>query len=157
MNNISFTHNMDEEMEFLNKYTNVVHNAKQFALKKSANVVKDATISSFKKTGIHYGPNPLYSDTLIDGIRTSRVFADTIKVHIMGTRSKKSGTFRLRFFENGTKDRYQTTYKGHPLKKKRKIGHIGAYNFFETAKSSSISDAEQKFTEMFDKYIEKNS
>ena len=157
MNSVTFKHNMNEEMEFLNKYTDIVHNAKQFALRKAANVVKDATISSFKKTGIKYGPNPLYNDTLIDAIRTSKIFADTVKVHIMGVRSKKSGTFRLRFFENGTKDRYQTSYNGQPLKKKRKLGHIKAYNFFESAKAGAIREAEQTFTEMFDKYIERNS
>jgi len=157
MNSLTLTHNTDETLDFLNRYTDVVHNAKQFALRKAANVIKDETISTFKKTGIHYGRNPLYSDTLIEGIRTSKINADTIKVHIMGVRSKKSGTFRLRFFENGTKDRFQKTYNGKPLKKKRNLGHINAYNFFESAKSSSINKAEETFTEMFDKYISNNS
>ena len=51
-------------------------------------------------------PNPKYSDTLYDGVRIGvqqdSDFRWFVKVHVLGSRGKTSGTFRLRFFEGGT-------------------------------------------------------
>ena len=47
-------------------------------------------------------PNPKYTDTMYEGVRMSVSQGDDFKwyfkVHILGTRKKTSGTFRLRFF-----------------------------------------------------------
>ena len=47
-------------------------------------------------------PNPKYTDTMYEGVRMSVTQGDDFKwyfkVHILGTRKKTSGTFRLRFF-----------------------------------------------------------
>lgn len=68
-----------------------------------------------------------WGNTLKKGIRT-KVF-----------RSKKAGiihikgNFKLKFFEGGTKVRYNKTWRGKELKKNRKTGHIKQTNFFSKA------------------------
>lgn len=133
--------------------------AKISALKHSAKVLKDSATDAFKSSGISNNPNPKYNDLLSDAIRISRVdeVDSAIKVHIMGVRSKGSGTFRLRFFENGTKERFQSQLKGKPLKKKRSLGQIpnGKYSFFDTSIARSESNAVSAFNETLQKYIER--
>lgn len=99
--------------------------------------------------------NPLYSDRLVDAVkirakndRDSQTGVIIGKIHVMGSQKKGSGTFRTRFFEGGTKDRYQKTYKGRPLRKKRYIGKLDAKYFFRSGQdgvqdtvSSEISNA----------------
>jgi len=158
MSSLLVKYDANDTIEFLDNFTDVVYKAKSAGLRRAAKVVKDETISEFKKTKIKYDPNPKYKDTLIEGIRTSGVIdGDTIKVHVMGTSSPGSGTFRLRFFELGTKERYTNTYKGHALKKPRRLGKIKPKRFFETAIGTSEAKASQAFTEAFDKYIERNN
>ncbi len=134
----------------LNGFGEEFHKAKIKALKAGGMVLKKAAQSGFTSSGISNTPNPKYSDLLSDGIRMTKVdeVEDKLKVHIMGVRSKQSGTFRLRFFENGTRDRYQQTYKGQPLKKKRFVGRIkdGKYSFF----NSSIDAAQGEATSTFE-------
>lgn len=83
--------------------------------------------------------NPMYNDRLVDAVkirakndRDAESGVIIGKIHVMGTQKKGSGTYRTRFFEGGTKDRYQKTYKGRPLKKKRYIGKIGPLGFFQS-------------------------
>ena len=47
-----------------------------------------------------------YSDTLIDAIGFSKVDGASLNVNAMGNRKKRSGTYRTRFFEEGTVNRY---------------------------------------------------
>lgn len=77
--------------------------------------------------------NPKYSDTLLDAVRFSKNDKTTgvRVVHAYGVRDSGSGTYRTRFFNEQTKDRYQKTYKGEKLKKKRYLGHVGGTMFFE--------------------------
>ena len=83
--------------------------------------------------------NPLYTDRLVDAVRIrakndrdSQSGVIIGKIHVMGSNKKGSGTFRTRFFEGGTKERYQKTYKGRPLRKKRYIGKLNAKYFFRS-------------------------
>lgn len=148
----------DETIQFLDNFTDVVYKAKASALRKAAKVVKDATVNAFKATGVSYAKNPKYNDTLIEGVRTTAIKdGDTIGVHILGTRASGSGTFRLRFFEHGTKERVAKQYNGKPLKKPKKLGKIPPKKFFEAAQTSSLGAAEQAFTQQFDKFIENNA
>lgn len=97
--------------------------------------------------------NPDYKDTLMDAVRRGKPHDGEVKVHILGTQSKGSGTYRLRFFEYATK-RYQTKIKGKTLKKKHYIGTLEKYNgFFQQGWNSARSDVEQKMKETHDKYI----
>lgn len=77
--------------------------------------------------------NPKYSDTLIDAIGFTKVDGASLNINAMGNRKKTSGTYRTRFFENDTRDRYQKSYKGQKLKKKRFLGHITGTHFFKNA------------------------
>lgn len=95
--------------------------------------------------------NSDYKDKLIDAVRKSKPHDGEIKVHIMGTQSKGSGTYRLRFYEYPTK-RYQTTKNG----KKKFAGSLAKYNgFFQQGWNDGKSDCESKMQEAYDKYIEK--
>lgn len=143
--------------EFLSDYTDIVHKASQAALRKGIRLLKDAALRGLNSSGINIGRNPKYSDTLREGIRTTGIRDDdSIYVHILGSRAKTSGTFRLRFFESGTKERYAKTYKGEPLKKKRYLGKIpqGKYSFFESSVTAAQSSAISVFNEQLNKYIE---
>jgi len=97
-------------------------------------------------------PNPKYSDTLYDGVRISvqqdSDFRWFVKVHVLGSRGKTSGTFRLRFFEGGTiprktKNAY-TDKLGRTYPAGQNRGQLRAYNFFSsavTAKQSEVIEA----------------
>ena len=92
-------------------------------------------------------PNPKYSDTMYDAIRMKVYQEDDFrwyfKVHILGTRKKTSGTFRLRFFEGGTaprKTRYEYTDKlGRTYPAGQNRGSLRGTNFFSSAVSASES------------------
>jgi HK97 gp10 family phage protein len=76
-------------------------------------------------------------------------------VHIMGTQTSGSGTYRVRFFEKGTKERYAKTYKGQPLKKPRYLGAIKPAWFFRSANQTIEPQLERIYIEEIDKTIQK--
>lgn len=94
-----------------------------------------------------------YSDTLVDAIRVGAIDGGTITIHTMGNGAKDSGTYRTRFFEGGTKPRYQKTRNGVKLKKKKSIGKISPLGFFGTAVQTSQGQAFQRMQEILDNYI----
>jgi HK97 gp10 family phage protein len=121
------------------------------ALYSGAAVIKDQArknfVSSMPKSTI---PNPKYNDLMVDAIRNTRSLGDEVTVHTMGTRATGSGTYRARFFEGGTKDRYQKTYAGIPLKKKRYLGHVKPLHFFSSAVTSTQSLVIQAMNKVID-------
>lgn len=106
------------------------------------------------------------SDKLIDGVRTikykySEVIGEaTTGVHILGTRKKNSQTYKLRFFEGGTGQRYIGKHKrtsknglsynvsGH------KVGKISGKVFFAQAISSESGKAPTYIEESIKKALE---
>ena len=112
--------------------------AEKRALYRAAYALRDrlrqSLVSSIPKAASH---NQKYTDTLVDAIGFTRVDGASLNVNAMGNRKKGSGTFRTRFFENDTKDRYQKTYKGQKLKKKRFLGHITGTHFFSNTVDNS--------------------
>lgn len=89
-----------------------------------------------------------YSDTLYEGVRMGvqqdSDFRWFLKVHILGSRKKTSGTFRLRFFEGGTvprktKNSY-TDSLGRVYPAGLQRGQLRAYNFFSSAISAKQSE-----------------
>lgn len=93
-------------------------------------------------------PNPKYSDTLYDGVRIGvqqdSDFRWFVKVHVLGSRGKTSGTFRLRFFEGGTvprktKNAY-TDKLGRTYPAGQNRGQLRAINFFSSAVSTKQSE-----------------
>ena len=77
----------------------------------------------------------------------------SININAMGSRKKGSGTYRTRFFENDTKDRYQKTYRGIKLKKKRFLGHITGTHFFSNAVSQNESQAVNLMRDVISEYV----
>lgn len=109
--------------------------------------------------------NPKYSDTLYDGVRMSvqqdSDFRWFLKVHILGTRKKTSGTFRLRFFEGGTVPRKTksgyTDSLGRAYPAGLNRGQLKSYNFFSTAISSKQNELIEAIGENLIEEIEKIS
>lgn len=112
--------------------------------------IRESLISSVPKATTH---NPKYDDTLADAIAFTRVDGASTTVHALGNRKKGSGTFRTRFFEGGTKDRYQKSYAGVKLKKKRNLGHIGPTHFFSKAVEANRNYVVQLMDEVISKYV----
>lgn len=81
---------------------------KKKALNKAGGAIKKTVKEKFKtELPTATKRNPNYNDRLIDAVRSSKVKEKglgelLLKIHVMGTRKKGSGTFRARFFEKGT-------------------------------------------------------
>lgn len=132
----------------------VMPRAERSALSKAASVLKKHIRNSMNNAmSAARKRSPKYTDRLIDAIRSTKFKDGAITVHIMGTRKTGSGTFRTRFFEKGTKDRYAKTYKGKPLKKPRYLGKIKPLRFFAQAVSSSKTEVSDTIQNQLDKYI----
>ena len=69
-------------------------------------------------------------EPLVDAIRQTSFNNGHVKVHIMGANQAHSSLFIARFYEGGTKKRYQKTLHGKKLRKPRYIGAISAKHFF---------------------------
>ena len=96
-----------------------------------------------------------FSDRLIDAVRITKPHDGYIKYHILGSRSKNSGTFRLRFFESA-KMRYQTKINGIKLKTRRKLGSLAKYNgFFARGVAASQAQLQPTMQAALEKYIKK--
>lgn len=99
--------------------------------------------------------NPKYSDTLVDAVRFTSPDGASVNINAMGNRKPSSGTYRTRFFEDDTRDRYQKTYKGQKLKKKRYLGHITGTHFFKKGVDANKDTAVRLMEEVLSEYIEK--
>ena len=152
-------------LDTFNKFAELTAQEMTRATKKAVNraaaELKSTTLSELQSTGISNAPNPKYTDTLYKGIRmrkAGKVMYDEdvySVVHVLGSRDSGSGTFRLRFFENGTQDRYQQSIHGTPLKKPRYVGKIKPEKFFARANSSIEGQLSTIYMEEIDKAIEK--
>ena len=130
----------------------VMPKAEKSALRRGATVIKNAAKKNFRALGLKKSSKSKYSDRLIDAIRSSKPNDGQIIVHTMGTRKSSSGTFRTRFFEAGTQERFYKTKTG----KKKSIGRIKKFNyFFTTAVAQTQNDVVKKMDEAITKYIEK--
>lgn len=86
---------------------------------------------------------------------------DGVRIHIQQTWTKKwNPSFLLRFFEGGTKMRWNKKVKrgrlkGHALKKKRYTGKIVASKFFSRAVEAKKQTAEDKLEYYLIRHIER--
>lgn len=76
-----------------------------------------------------------------------------LKVHVMGTGRSESKTFRFRFLEKGTTDRYAKTLNGKALQKPRYLGSIQPRRYF--AKAVNSIDIQPIYLKEIQKTIEK--
>lgn len=147
--------------EFSELTSSEMSKAVKRALNKAAATLQQTTktnLSSLVKSDT--GGHGKYNDRLRDGVRRSgaKGFYDeelTAVVHIMGTQATGSGTYRLRFLEKGTNERYAKTYKGQPLKKPRYLGQIKPRWFFRDANQTIEPQLEKIYMEEIDKTIQK--
>lgn len=85
---------------------------KRRALTKAGNIIRKEAKNTFKaKLPAAGRKSRWYNDKLIDAVRFSKMQTNglgelSLVVHTMGSNKKGSGTFRARFFEKGTQDRY---------------------------------------------------
>jgi len=108
MNETGLTTNALEVFEQFREFNlKEMRKATKTALRKGAQVLSKNTKKQLRqKLRAASKRNPKYNDRLIDAVRYSVDRKGNLaKVHIMGTQKKGSGTFRLRFFERGTKIR----------------------------------------------------
>lgn len=133
------------------------------AVSKIRNRTRSLIKSSFKKS-----TSSKYNDTLAEGARVSKYKESSLVgeaiagAHIMGIRKKGSGTFRLRFFENGTAKRF---VKDHDRKNRKNggkhkvkghtTGRIKGKGFFKSAAASEISKATSIIEQELNKAIDK--
>ena len=112
--------------------------------------IRESLVSNIPKATSH---NPKYTDTLVDAVGFTKVDGASLNINAMGNRKKGSGTYRTRFFENNTKDRYQKTYRGIKLKKKRFLGHITGTHFFSSSVSQNESQAVNLMRDVISEYV----
>ena len=136
---------------------------KKRTISKAAAKLKRDVKKSFKtKLPFAQDKNPKYNDKMLDAVRTSKVEDNglaelKIKVHVLGTRKKGSGTFRARFFEGGTKERTMSPYVdklGRHYVNTRSTGHIQALNFFKET-ISNLNPTEQQIHQDLEEQINK--
>lgn len=147
--------------EFTNLTSTQMSRAIKRALNKAAAQLQSQTksnLSSLIKSDT--GHNGKFSDKLVDAVR--RVGANgaydqelSAVVHIMGSQASTSGTYRARFLERGTNERYAKTYKGQPLRKPRYLGQIRPRWFFRSANQQIEPQLERIYMEEIDKAIQK--
>jgi hypothetical protein len=112
---------------------------------------KESLISKLPKATQH---NPKYKDTIADAVRFTKVDGASLKIHALGSGETGSGTYRARFFEEQTKDRYQKTYNGVKLKKKRYLGHVGPLHFFKPTMETNMPEAINMMQDIMEEYLE---
>lgn len=102
--------------------------------------------SSFTKST---NRNPKYNDTIAEGLRMrigkNTEFETEAIVHVMGTRKSGSQTYKLRFFEGGTKERT----KGHSR------GRIQPMYFFQSAVNQTNGEVQDIMRNELEKYLAK--
>lgn len=95
-------------------------------------------------------------EALIDAVRQSKVHGNTTTVHILGAGGKGSPLFIARFYELGNfrkSPRYQKTYRGKKLKKKKRLGDLPAYHFFGPTVDQYLNNTLKIMGNVFEKYI----
>jgi hypothetical protein len=127
----------------------------KYALYKAAAFLRDevrkSIISNVPKSTVR---NPKYNDTMADAARFTRVDGASLTVHALGTPASGSGTYRTRFFEAGTVERFHKKRNGIKLNKKKSVGHITGTHFFESAIEANRSTAQQIMADVITKYVQ---
>ena len=143
---LAFECNYAEVFEDFRKLTvDEMHKALRKGVSKALNKIKKDAQSNLSANynGVNT-LNPKYNDTLIEGIRVTKIKTDehgiiegVVRAHSNGKHG--SGSYRLHFLEKGTKDRYVTSMNGKPLRKKAYRGRIVARQFFKPAVDETVA------------------
>lgn len=117
------------------------------SIREALNILRKKAIANLKGVTTKIDKKDQYNNTLRKGIKL-KVYPEDLEgiVHIMGN-------FKLKWFQNGTVDRYAKKYKGKPMKRKRFTGKIDASKFFTNAKSQTESAVFNKLNERIQQNI----
>lgn len=117
------------------------------SIREALNILRKKAIANLKGVTTKIDKKDQYNNTLRKGIQL-KVYPEDLEgiVHIMGN-------FKLKWFQNGTVDRYAKRYKGKPMKRKRFTGKIDASKFFTNAKSETESAVFNKLNERIQQNI----
>lgn len=117
------------------------------SIREALNILRKKAISNLKGVTTKIDKKDQYNNTLRKGIKL-KVYPEELEgiVHIMGN-------FKLKWFQNGTVDRYAKRYRGKPMKRKRFTGKIDASKFFTNAKSQTESAVFNKLNERIQQNI----
>lgn len=117
------------------------------SIREALNILKKKAIANLKGVTTKIDKKDQYNNTLRKGIQL-KVYPEDLEgiVHIMGN-------FKLKWFQNGTVDRYAKRYRGKPMKRKRFTGKIDASKFFTNAKSETESAVFNKLNERIQQNI----
>lgn len=161
--------------EFCSLTQKEMYSATRRALRAGAKQLQAATRANAvagmkKRDNPHYyrGKLKIYNDKIEDAVRLSKIEKDfgselSQPVHVYGTRDENSGTYRFRFLEKGTKERFAKTYtvkKGGKterkvLKKPRRLGAIRPRWFFKNAQTQVYPSLPSLYIAEIDKAIQK--
>lgn len=117
------------------------------SIREALNILRKKAIANLKGVTTKIDKKDQYNNTLRKGIQL-KVYPEELEgiVHIMGN-------FKLKWFQNGTVDRYAKRYRGKPMKRKRFTGKIDASKFFTNAKSETESAVFNKLNESIQQNI----
>lgn len=117
------------------------------SIREALNILRKKAIANLKGVTTKIDKKDQYNNTLRKGIQL-KVYPEDLEgiVHIMGN-------FKLKWFQNGTVDRYAKKYRGKPMKRKRFTGKIDASKFFTNAKSETESAVFNKLNERIQQNI----
>lgn len=117
------------------------------SIREALNILRKKAIANLKGVTTKIDKKDQYNNTLRKGIKL-KVYPEELEgiVHIMGN-------FKLKWFQNGTVDRYAKKYRGKPMKRKRFTGKIDASKFFTNAKSQTESAVFNKLNERIQQNI----
>lgn len=117
------------------------------SIREALNILRKKAIANLKGVTTKIDKKDQYNNTLRKGIKL-KVYPEELEgiVHIMGN-------FKLKWFQNGTVDRYAKRYRGKPMKRKRFTGKIDASKFFTNAKSQTESAVFNKLNERIQQNI----
>lgn len=164
--NISDTFNafMDLTSSEMTKATKRALRAGAKELQKQTRANAQSGMKTQNNTAWYDGKIVVYTDKVEDAVMISKVDGDfetelNQKVHVMGTRKSGSQTYKFRFLEKGTKDRYAKhyRYKGEsiPLKKPKYLGRITGRWFFKNAQQQVFPNLPSIYMKEIDKTIDK--
>lgn len=138
----------DELDKYVGEVRDELDNAARAGVIAAINIVRDKVKSGVASANFNSSSSKQFGVPLIEGVRTYMEKNYPIGVtHILGDTKHNDGTWRLRFFEGGTKERTQKTYG-------RYLGSIGANWFFKNAITNVDSTAQKVIDDRIQKAID---
>ncbi len=134
-------------------------------LQKQTRANAQSGMSTNSNQGWYDGKIVVYTDKVEDAVMISKVDGDfetelNQKVHVMGTRKSGSQTYKFRFLEKGTKERYAKHGRNRKhelitLKKPKYLGRISGRWFFRNAQQQVFPNLPSIYMKEIDKTIDK--